>query len=248
MAKQQYPLTRIFANKIGTDKTGDNASSLSTSGSSQPLGNALDGILLNDVGYVTIGVDPNFYDSKAHAISPNANVISGNLGRGIEIRGGSHDIPGNLVEGNIIGLNSSGTSPLDSHNNSMGNLGDGIFLLNATPNTIIGNLISSNRAAGVHAKQDDHSIVFGEVVVTGNMIGTNYDGTGIQDSRSQPDWKRLRRDLPRFTARTRGRVNRGEDRRQRHCRQPRQRNRSAPVESHRDTAEPDWYGQYGGRE
>src|SRR5208337_2899496 len=70
--------TTIVGNKIGTDASGTIATEVRPVGGSQtllfPLGNTLDGILLDNVNGVTIG-------------GTTPNVISGNLGRGIEIRG-----------------------------------------------------------------------------------------------------------------------------------------------------------------
>lgn len=91
------------------------------------------------------------------------NVISGNIGSGIEIAGDSAKILGNYV-----GLNASGTS-------AVGN-GDGISLSATASNTIVGdsldgrNVISGNTGAGVILDGTSNTIV-------GNYIGKNAAGT-----------------------------------------------------------------------
>src|SRR5208337_478535 len=140
-----------------------------------PLGNSLDGILLDNVNNVTIG-----------GTTPGSpNVISGNLGRGIEVRGDLD--PGkagtDLISSNFIGTNLGGTSVTQSNPSdpslepslSLGNLGDGIFLLDATGTVIQGlsgipSVISGNRGAGIHA------VGGSGLSITGNFIGTDVTG------------------------------------------------------------------------
>ena len=104
-------------------------------------------------------------------------MISGNLGRGIEIRGylvsGSG---GDTILGNLIGTDITGMSVTQDRNPSLllGNLGDGIFLLNVQNTTggtaINGNVISGNRGDGLHAVGSSN------LTVTGNRIGTSRTG------------------------------------------------------------------------
>jgi hypothetical protein len=113
------------------------------------------------------------------------NLVSGNNGfAGIAICGTptfcgggadtglSADASGNIIKGNIIGLNASGTGAL-------GNAGYGVSL-DGAPNTVIGgasagepNVISANGPAGI--------VIFGTGadgnLVRGNYIGTDVSGT-----------------------------------------------------------------------
>jgi len=99
-----------------------------------PLGNVFAGVLarsseMNEVGGVAVG---------------EGNVISAN-GTGVRFTEGAR---GNIVHGNLIGLDSSGRT-------GVGNVNDGIFLDNAADNTIGdtlasgGNVISANGANGI---------------------------------------------------------------------------------------------------
>ncbi len=109
----------ISGNIIGLDRTGKNsivynsAGGTTTGGVALPMGNALDGVLLDNVVGVVVG-------STLDSIVPTtpSNVISGNLGRGIEIRGdllSSHSTsPGNTIQGNFIGTDISGEVPVQA--------------------------------------------------------------------------------------------------------------------------------------
>ena len=118
------------------------------------------GVYIDDVGGNTIG----------GTTALERNLISGNTTDGIRIVGAS--ATGNLVQGNYIGTDSSGT--LDR-----GNGGSGVFL-NATTNVTIGgsaagarNVISGNAGHGILiAGGSGH-------FVQGNYIGT--DATGSVD-------------------------------------------------------------------
>lgn len=100
------------------------------------------------------------------------NVISGNSGNGLMIgEPRNFKASGNLVQGNLIGTDVTGTKPL-------GNNGDGVTLsINASDNVIggssagQGNVISGNKAWGVR-------LVYGSSgnTVDGNLIGTDLTG------------------------------------------------------------------------
>jgi hypothetical protein len=133
----------VQGNRIGTDVTGTVA-----------LGNGGDGILIATSGNIIGG-------TAAGA----GNVVSANQANGIEISIGG----GNLVQGNLIGTNTSGTAAL-------GNLVGVTVDSQASNNTIGGtapvarNVISGNRADGIL------SAGTGEVI-EGNYIGTDITGT-----------------------------------------------------------------------
>ena len=97
------------------------------------------------------------------------NVISGNAQAGIFLTGLSRS---NHVEGNFIGVDSTGT-------NILGNTGSGILITNAVGNVIGsaasggGNVISGNADSGVILRL---AVTTGNRVV-GNLIGTDATGT-----------------------------------------------------------------------
>jgi titin len=115
---------RVEGNLIGTDFTGTVA-----------LGNEFDGVVLD-------GGASNFIGGTA---SGSRNIISGNGDDGIDIR---RTASGNLVLGNFIGTDISGTVILP-------NLEDGVQILDASNNSIggfgvgEGNLIAGNGVTGV---------------------------------------------------------------------------------------------------
>ncbi len=135
----------VQGNFIGTDITGTVA-----------LGNNNQGILIEGSQNNTIG----------GTIAGARNLISGNAGNGIRIT--SHE---NVVQGNYIGTNVTGTSDL-------GNDGDGILLEGSEFNTIGGaiagarNIISGNGRNGI--ADDEENI---GTVMQGNYIGTDVTGT-----------------------------------------------------------------------
>ncbi len=137
----------IEGNFIGTDVTGTGA-----------LGNFRAGVSIGD----------GASDNTIGGTTPEArNDISGNDGDGVRIEFGGGT--GNLVQGNFIGIDVTGASPL-------GNDGAGIRIA-ASPNTIggtmagAGNVISGN-LAGVFT-----DIGAGGDLVQGNFIGTDVTGT-----------------------------------------------------------------------
>src|SRR5262249_29596248 len=109
----------VQGNLIGTDLTGKLA-----------IGNIVDGVLLSNAQQSTIG------GTAAGA----GNVIAANGQSGIDF---ALSAGGNVIQGNFIGTDISGTQ-------SIPNVGDGLFLHGASGNTIGGtaagarNVISSN--------------------------------------------------------------------------------------------------------
>jgi hypothetical protein len=184
----------ITKNIIGLDVSGASAVSYDpTTQSVLPLGNVLDGVLIDNVLNVKVGVP---------AVGGNPtrdwqNVISGNLGRGVEIRGdilsGKTVSGSNSVRGNFIGIDANGTKvaappakQLTLGNYNLGNLGDGIFLFVPQATTIASNLVSGNRAAGIHpsTQQTDSggnpgSTITGTLTIQSNFIGTDVYGMSV---------------------------------------------------------------------
>jgi parallel beta-helix repeat protein len=93
------------------------------------------------------------------------NLISGNTGVGIQSTGGG----ANVIQGNLIGTDLTGNSPLPN--------GEGISLTGTTgfliggSNPGEGNVISGNSDTGIHVS------VGGGCTIQGNKIGTNPAGT-----------------------------------------------------------------------
>src|SRR5207302_1099558 len=138
-------------NFIGTNLTGMNA-----------LGNGLDGV----------GMGNGTTNNTIGGTTPAArNVISGNHGNGIVI--GQAGTTGNLVQGNFIGTNVTGTSAL-------GNAVEGVNIFgSASGNTIGGtgsgarNIISGNSGDGIGI----FDTISTANTVQGNYIGTDVSGT-----------------------------------------------------------------------
>lgn len=147
----------IQGNFIGTDATG-----------SAVLSNASDGITIS--GAISNLIGGNLTAAR--------NVISGNNGRGIIISGsGSRN---NLVQGNYIGTDVTGTAKLP-------NRFSGVEMFNVRSNTIGGveaaarNLISGNLLSGVSITDSNST---GNLVL-GNFIGTDASGSNtLGNSRS----------------------------------------------------------------
>ncbi len=105
---------------------------------------------------------------------PNTgNLISGNP-TGIRMGNPGFTVTGNVVQGNYIGTDVTGTVDL-------GNASDGILLLDGAANNLIGgtsaaarNIISGNNRVGVYIYGNSNSNT-----VQGNYIGTNV--TGLAD-------------------------------------------------------------------
>jgi titin len=141
----------IQGNYIGTDVTGANA--LGNGTGSTGTGVFLQLSVNNTIGGTTAGA---------------RNVISGNSGTGVFDQGSGGDV----LEGNYIGTDASGTRPLS---NGIGTVGDGVFLQSpsnriggTTPGA--GNLISGNSGTGVYIQGSGN-------VLEGNYIGTDVTGT-----------------------------------------------------------------------
>jgi len=142
----------IQNNFIGTDVTGTIA-----------IGNANAGIRLDLVSGCTIGGTTN----------GARNVISGNIGDGVQIANLS---TGNVVQGNFIGVSASGTTALGNTGNSVG----GVSISSSNNNTIggtvagAGNVLSGNSGGNAYGIQISAS---SGTMVQGNIIGLDVSGT-----------------------------------------------------------------------
>ena len=135
----------IVGNFIGLDSGGNSA-----------VGNTLSGVAISGALNTVGGVTPSA-----------RNIISGNLGPGLLIRGGAAQ---NLVQGNFIGPNVAG-------NLTIGNLSSGVSIDLSVANRIGGtavgarNVISGNAGNGLQ-------IINGSMgnFLEGNFIGTDLNG------------------------------------------------------------------------
>jgi len=140
---------QVQGNYIGTDVNGTAA-----------LGNSGSGVNINAAPSNTVG----------GATAGAGNVISGNDNYGVVIA--NTGAIGNLVQGNLIGTDVTGTADL-------GNSWEGVHISIAPGNTIggtataAGNVISGNNMAGVR---------IGGTGATGNLVQGNYIGTDVTGS------------------------------------------------------------------
>jgi CSLREA domain-containing protein len=149
--------TNVFGNFIGLDVNGANA-----------VSNGEHGVLVwqgasgNTIGAATPGPGKT-----------GGNVISGNGFDGIRLE--SAATSGTLIQGNIVGLNSSG-------NATRRNVGDGIAIKGATNTTIGGatvsqrNVISGNTGATSSGISNRYTEGGNNVTIQGNYIGTDITG------------------------------------------------------------------------
>ena len=157
----------VVGNKIGTDATG-----------TQAVPNGFQGVAIVNATANTIG----------GTTDGTANVISGNSSNGIVIFGGGAS--GNLIEGNLIGTDSTGTKALPNVFSGI-YIGDGSGFVpptfgSAHDNTIGG---TTSGAANVISGNDQYGILIngGTIaannlgafnnLVLGNLIGLNAAGT-----------------------------------------------------------------------
>jgi hypothetical protein len=151
----------VQGNKIGTNITGTRA-----------LGNGRDGVTLT----------ANVHNSIVGGTTDSArNLISGNQRDGVLISEGSF---GNLVEGNYVGTDVSGTLALGNarHGVDIGGTDISLGFPPPTNNTIGaaavggGNLISGNQAAGVLINRISTGQSSSGNAIQGNHIGTDAAG------------------------------------------------------------------------
>jgi hypothetical protein len=147
----------VQGNFVGVDATGTNA-----------LGNGSEGIRI--VG--GSGVTGNLIGG---AIASARNIVSGNTADGIVVTFGPF---GNVVQGNYVGTDVTGTRPLGN--------ADGIQISANGTNSVIGNVICANRQHGVLVESAEvNSLVQGNFIgvdATGtNALGNAFDGVIITD-------------------------------------------------------------------
>jgi len=142
-------------------------------GSDTTIQNNLIGVNKDGTGAIAnnIGIGFSGALSNTKIGGPNAgegNVISGNTNAGIDLTGGA------TIHGNVIGLNSSASSPIPNNK--------GIIVRPTSATIVIGNnagsgknIISGNTTNGI---ETDPTFA-GDIKISGNYIGT--DGAGYAD-------------------------------------------------------------------
>ncbi len=142
----------VQGNFIGTDVSG-----------TQPLGNGSDG--LDSAVLIDAGANNN---TIGGLVAGASNIIAADSLNGVRIRGAN----GNIVQGNFIGTDASGTQPL-------GNGADGVAIGDGASGNLIGgtapgagNVISANGLDGVEVFNGSTGNL-----VQGNLIGTDVSGT-----------------------------------------------------------------------
>jgi hypothetical protein len=149
---------QVQGNYIGTDVNG-----------TASLGNGTVGVSISDSNNLIGGTT-----------SAARNIISGNTQEGIDISrfcctGNETPIAGNLIQGNYIGVNASGSAAIPNNGGGVRVVSSVAFSDNAIGGTQpgAGNVISGNRTDGIELS------IFngGNNVVQGNFIGTNADGS-----------------------------------------------------------------------
>jgi titin len=145
----------IEGNLIGTDKSGTTA-----------LANANDGIVLST------GASNNTIGGTTGAA---ANVISSSPYDGIAM--GDTGTSGNLIEGNLIGTDKSGTNALPNE--------EGINIYGGATNNTIGG--TSAGAGNVLSGNSDNGVDIHDQGTSGNLIDGNFIGTGPGGSRAIPN-------------------------------------------------------------
>jgi titin len=136
----------VRGNYIGTDITG-----------SASLGNTISGVLIDGAANSIIGGET----------STSRNVVSGNGSHGVCLL--TSAAKGNVVEGNFIGIDATGTRKLPNRMEGVAVLGGSSNIIGGTT-AGSGNVISGNGRHGV-------SLHDAQNVVQGNYIGTDVTGT-----------------------------------------------------------------------
>jgi hypothetical protein len=152
----------IVGNLIGTD-----------AGGTASLGNA-EGIILQASDVVVGGTSSQF-----------ANVISGNSGQGVIVFVSTTS--GDLIEGNLIGTDASGSHPL-------GNGAQGVFILfGASNNTVgglaagAGNVIANNGAAGVAVGFNASDLCTGNAILSNSIFANAHLGIDLGNNGVTPN-------------------------------------------------------------
>ena len=177
----------LVANRVGTSPDGESALANGGHGiwvTDGSAGNTIGGTVYVDAatGAVNNPTGTKGTVEPVFVIPPLGNQISGNTGHGVLIDRGSEN---NVLNGNFIGTTTDGNADL-------GNGGDGVQILDADNNSLIGctfvdepfvyyNVLSGNGGNGLRVTNSDNVIVqanfFGVGADNATLVGN--DGNGI---------------------------------------------------------------------
>lgn len=140
----------VSGNYIGTDVTGAKA-----------ISNALAGVRIEGRSNIIGG-----------AVAGSGNVISGNGQQGVWLVGTNGNVSGNLVEGNLIGLDASGA-------NRLGNANAGVGISGAANNQIGGTTAAARNVISANGNSSSGlgGVFLAGAGATGNQLLGNYIGT-----------------------------------------------------------------------
>ena len=173
---------QVEGNIIGTDATGTKATypDPKSPADSLSFGNGGNGVFIYGTSDNTIGgmVSGGVPGGQLATASPVSNLISNNAESGVAIFSPSQMAiaSGNVVEGNLIGTDGSGSVAVGSDGKALGNKADGVDIYSGENNTIgepgAFNVISGNLGNGVLIAK------ISDVSATGNVLDGNYIGIG----------------------------------------------------------------------
>ncbi len=164
--------TVVQGNFIGTDVTGTVALPNGTENAGSPGFELAPGVSVETSGNTIGGTTPG-----------SGNLISGNINDGIDITDDSYigtGPPGgsdNLVQGNLIGTDITGTQSLPNGNEGIGLSGGAGYNTIGGTEAGAGNLISGNGSSSGIDSCALYLSSYGDNLVQGNLIGTDITGT-----------------------------------------------------------------------
>jgi titin len=150
----------VFGNFIGTD-----------AGGSLMVSNAFGGVFLADGASLNIIGGTN---------AGGGNVISGNPGNGILIRGSN--VVNNTVQGNFIGTDATGMNPLP-------NTVAGVTIDTGSSSNLIGGTVAGARnVISGNILNYDYGVIIAGLGTSGNVVEGNYIGLGVNGLTAVPNY------------------------------------------------------------
>jgi hypothetical protein len=154
---------RVESNYIGTDPNGTFKYGQGFPGNGQntptTVGNLRDGVYIDNAPDNIIGIPGGAYGTA----NAGGNIISGNFGAGVRIDGAS--ATGNVVQGNLIGVDLSGSAALP-------NSQEGV-VIDSADNTVGGTAPSGSNTISGNLR----GVLITGATATGNVISGNRIGT-----------------------------------------------------------------------
>lgn len=195
---------QVAFNYVGTDVAGTTAfanggDGIRIDGVGADSPNVISNVVSGNQGTgIRVTGGASFARIASNTVGLDASVVAplGNMGHGIAVEGGeSHFVGGSADDANIVAANQeSGIVALATINATivanvtgtettgaagLGNVGDGILILDAVATEVRGNLVSANGSSGVSVSGTEGAGSSGTRIV-GNLIGTGPTGiTGL---------------------------------------------------------------------